>query len=371
MALFDEPVEPRTSPLGRIEPAVHWFSESTRPEAVASRDVINRWYEAFPDPDGKFAARLISEVDVDHYQALDELYVHHVLRQRCDDVRYEEGGVGPDFRVYGGGQCVAGVEVLSIFQREDWTAEEKRHARLADEVNRRLAPTAGYFVDFDIEQAAQEPPPRRVADFIQRELDKLPPHDQLEWPEQTTGADLPSAQYDRNGVRIAIRFMPMAKDAPSKSDPDARIVGSGPVIGGMVNSAERLKDRVEAKAGGRYDIVDVPFLVVVGVHDTFCGDDDVEQALYGGESVLIPSGEPIRRNDGLFGIDKARPAGRHRRISAVAVINGLRVWEPEAAEVGIFNNPYAARAWPDETFPASRRFGVVEVTDGRMRLDWK
>lgn len=92
--LFDEPIQARTGPLGWIEPALHWFTESTRPEAVASRQTVNGWYKDFPDVDGKFAARLRSEVNVDHYQALDELYVHHILRQTHDDVHYEVGEVG-------------------------------------------------------------------------------------------------------------------------------------------------------------------------------------------------------------------------------------------------------------------------------------
>lgn len=267
--LFDEPTKVRTGPLGWIEPAVHWFTESTRPEAVASREVVNGWYREFPDPDGRFAARLRSKVNVDHYQALDELYVYHLLRH-THDIHYEVGDVGPDFRVYEEGACVGGVEVLSLFQREDWSVDERRHWRLADELNRRILPTDGYLVDFEIEGAQQDPPPRRVADFIRRELARLPPHRELlqGLGDRVTRAERPSAIYCRDGVRIRMNFLPMVAGARAKSDPDSRIVGTGPVIGGMVNSAERLRDRIVAKAGGRYDIADVPFVVAVGVHDT-------------------------------------------------------------------------------------------------------
>ena len=110
--LFAEPSVARTLALGRVEPAVHWFTESTRAEASASRETVNRWYREIDDADGRFAQRLRSEIDVDHYQALDELHIHHLLRTRHEDVRYEEGGVGPDFRVYDAGTCVGAVEVL-------------------------------------------------------------------------------------------------------------------------------------------------------------------------------------------------------------------------------------------------------------------
>ena len=144
-----------------MEPSVHWYTESTRPEAVASRRAVNAWYDAFPDCDGSFRDRLRSEVDVDHHQALDELFVHSHLSADFDDVRYEEGGVGPDFRVYTDGNCIGAIEVVSLFQQQDWTDEEVRHLRLADDVSRRLAPTHGYFVDFQIEwyEGPVSPPP--------------------------------------------------------------------------------------------------------------------------------------------------------------------------------------------------------------------
>ncbi len=371
--VFVGPNQPRVTALGWAEPAVHWFTESSRPEAVASREVVNAWYAEFPDPENKLAARLRSENDVDHYQALDELHVHHLLLRTHNDVRYEVGDVGPDFRVYENDVCVGGVEVLSLFQREDWTAEEKRHLRLADELNRRIPPTDGYFVDYEIEVADAEPPPRRFSDFIKRELGKLPPHDELlrQLPERPTRADLPTALYERDGVRIRATFIPMKKDAPAKSNPDGRIVGTGPAIGGMVNAAGRLRERIVAKAGGRYDIADVPFVVAVGVHDTVCSDDEVIEALYGRASVDVQTRELVRRNDGVFGTDKERKDGRHRRVSGVAVINGLQVWRADDTDVAIYENPYAARETPGDLVPAKRRFGPVSSGADVVRFDWR
>lgn len=365
-APFLEPEQPRTGPLGWAEPAVHWFKDSTRPEAVASRDVVNSWYDEFPDREAKFAARLTSEVDVDHYQALDELHVHHLLRQRHGDVRYEEGGIGPDFRIYDDGTLVGAVEVLSLFQREDWNAEQARHSRLAAELNRRVRPTDGYFVDFEIEHAEQEPAPRRFADWIQRQLAALPPHDQLDLPPDVTRADLPTRVYDRDGVRIQVTFMPMRKDAPSKSSPDARIVGIGAAIGGMVNSGARLKARIREKTG-RYQIGEVPFLVAAGIHDPFCDDDEVISAVYGSDAVDLRTGEFVRNPDGLFGTDPQGGQSRHRRVSAVAVISHSRVWEAQTADVAVLHNPNAARPWPDDALPATKRFGRVATVGGNTR----
>lgn len=368
--LFPEPQRARMGPLGAVEPAVRWFTESTRPEAVASRRTVNEWYKTFPDSGSKLAASLASERNDTHRQALDELYVHHLLRQRFGDVRYEEGGIGPDFRIYADGSCVAGVEVLSLFQRADWTAEELGYWRLADELNARVRPTAGYFVIFEIELADRQPAPKRFADFVARQLAELPPQDQIRLPSALTRDDLPSAVFEQEGVRVRIWFWPMTADATTKADPDGRIVGMGPVMGGTVNSEVRLKDRIEAKAGGRYDIADVPFLIVAAVHDPLCSDNQVLSALYGGESVVLSTNEMTRRNDGLFGVDRTQSQGRHRRVSAVAVIRQIRVWEPDRADVAVLHNPYPAHAWPAEVLPGSRFFGALSERDGMMEWGW-
>ncbi|MGI8516665.1 MAG: hypothetical protein ACR2NT_16345 [Acidimicrobiia bacterium] len=133
----------------------------------------------------------------------------------------------------------------------------------------------------------------------------------------------------------------------------------GPVIGGLVNSGARLKDRIEAKAGGRYQIGEVPFLVAAGVHDTFCSDVEVISAVYGSDAMDLLTGELVRSPDGLFGTDPQRGHGRHRRFSAVAVISHLRVWEAQTAEIAVLHNPNAARPWPNDSLPTTRRFGHV------------
>lgn len=367
--LFPEPEQPCTRPIGWVEPSVHYLIESTRPEAIAYREFVNRWYENFPDPSGEFAARLRSEVDVDHQQALDELFVHQRLCHRFSDIRYEEGGIGPDFRAYENGRCAVAIEVVSLFQREDWRAPQRRHMRLADEVNRRISPTAGYMVSFDIEKADRDPAPRKFAEFLKRRLNELPPHEQLAMQPLVERSELTTALYEDSGIRIKVRFLPMMPDTKAKTDPDTRVVVTGPMIGGAVNSGARLKDRLAAKAGARYEIDGVPYLIVAGIHDTMCSDTQVLWARYGSATVEIPSGRPIRQNDGFFGIDKKRVDGRQRRVSAVATVQRDAISEPEDADVAIFHNPFPAKSWPQSALSGNREFGPVEEHEDLVRLD--
>jgi hypothetical protein len=71
--LFPEPQVPRTGALGYVEPAVHWLTSITRPEAVAERAILNQWYADFPDPDHRLGQRLKSEDNTEHHGAVAEL----------------------------------------------------------------------------------------------------------------------------------------------------------------------------------------------------------------------------------------------------------------------------------------------------------
>jgi hypothetical protein len=241
--LFREPTAPRVGPLGYVEPPVRWFSTSTRPQAVASQAAVNAWYADFPDTSKrKLAANLRSSNPVTHYGALDELYVHHLLRQRYDDVRYEVDGKGPDFRVYEDECCIAAVEVLSLFEPPAWSDPMAQHGRIADRLNKDVKPTAGYFVRFEIIRAAGNPSTNKLTDFIRAELAKLPPPEELQPHHLMTCRR--STYREGPGTRIEVTFIPMRPDAPSRTDPDARLASPGLVIGGTVEAAHRLKTRL-------------------------------------------------------------------------------------------------------------------------------
>jgi hypothetical protein len=363
--LFREPTTLRVGPLSPGEPAVRWYIQSTRPEAAASRSIVNRWYADFPDSRGQLARRILSERNAEHYQAIDELYVHHLLREDYEDVRYEEEADAPDFRAYDQGQRVLAVEVASLFDRADWRSEEARHDRLAQALNRRVKPTAGYWVDFEIEPGGPEPAPSRFAKFVIDQIALLPPH-------ETVHSVLDaSTLYEEVGVRISVRFLAMRADAASKTDPGAQIVGMGAMIGGFVNSGQRLKDRVEDKAGGRYNIAGTPYLIAVGVHDFLCSHEQAATGLYGNEAIVVSTLQPIWRSNGVFGADRERPQGRQRRLSGVLLVSNLHTWEAPAASLNLYENPYADSPVPEGLFRSARRFGPVKIAEGECGLAWR
>jgi hypothetical protein len=355
---FPEPTVPRETPLGSAEPVVNWYLESTRREAAAGRAQINQLYASFPDPSGLFLARLRSANNADHLGALDELFVYERMAQR-HRVAYEEGGEGPDFRAYTGDENVAGVEVLSIFMRQDWSSEEQRHGRLRDELNSRVA-LSSHIISFEIKRWDREPRMRDIADWVRRIIDELAPPD-------SGNVELARHTFRSKAVELDFTFFPRQSDSPPK--PTARIVALGPSLGGWVNSDLRLRDALDAKAGNRYDLRSRPFAILIGVHDVFCSLDQIMDALLGGEQVAVATGNVSRRGDGFYGSSQRYPNGKNRRVSCVFALHD---WMPGVSEPRLlrFDNPFCEMEFPVDVLPADFRLGVAERSQQGIRFGW-
>jgi len=176
------------------------------------------------------------------------------------------------------------------------------------------------------------------------------------------GQPLPRVDFIRDGIHIRLMAMPMKPDAGSLTDPDARIVATSAAIGGLVDSGERLKDRLNGKRKKRYTLdPDVPFLLAVGNHDPFCSDLEFLIAMYGRDwEALVGVRQPLWQNQpkfsGFFGIGMGeRPY--NTRFSAVAVIDGrMPGYDPATIRWLVFDNPHARVRLSDGLLPTTRRF---------------
>lgn len=171
--VFSEPSVARDGWLGWSEPNINFYRESTMPEAVIARAWINAAYERFSDPTGEFAGRLRSADFVQHASAMAELYVHSRLLKPDHRIVYEEDGTGPDFRVYQSEDYIGAVEVCSLFDNQTWEAEQQRHARIADELNRRI-PLDLWFVHFDVVRLDRPPSIKQLVAWVRARVDELP-----------------------------------------------------------------------------------------------------------------------------------------------------------------------------------------------------
>jgi hypothetical protein len=101
-----------------------------------------------------------------------------------------------------------------------------------------------------------------------------------------------------------------------------------------------------------------------GNRDSFLSGDVVIDGLYGSDAIRVDRHDPaivevIRKNDGLFGVDPARRQARNTRVSAVAVVTGVVLWELASGDISLYDNLSPATPLPDGLFPSTRRFGKV------------
>jgi hypothetical protein len=361
--VFVEPEIPFDGPIGWAEAPVNFLIKSSRPAACLARKTINDWYSRFPDPDGKFRARLTSQKGTGHQVALDELYVHEHLT-RSAKVSYEEGGTGPDFRIYQGTEYLGAVEVLSLFMAADWSGQQDRHSRIADELNKRLT-LDRWFIGFEIIRLDRDPSFAKLASWVNREITSLPVAPETE---SMTRA----ATYSAKGIQLDFSF---SRCEPRPAGTRDRIVAAGPVIGGLVRSGGRLLVALTKKAGGRYELRNAPLALCVGVHDPFCDLDELETAIYGHVQYAYQvggSGEVnrSRAHDGFFGRTPRPREGKNRRVSCVFAVCNWFPWTSEKSVILRFDNPFADHPFPENLLPAAAQVTRVQKDRPGITFDW-
>jgi hypothetical protein len=257
------------------EPWVNFLLTSTLPEAIAGRAWVNTCYGRFPDTGGSLFARLRSTNDSDYATALDELFLHERLL-RYGQVTNEEGGRGPDFRIYRGSEYLGAIEVRSIFMRGDWSDELARFNRIADELNSRIR-LESWFVNITRIRISREPSYRQLAQWVEDRLAGLSlSQDQGDVVSRT-------AIYTEPEVQLWFRFIRRTSERPPKETD--RVVGFGPFVGGFGNESGRLRLTLKEKMRKKYELRDGAFAIWFGVKDIMYSEEDVLAALYGDEQV--------------------------------------------------------------------------------------
>jgi hypothetical protein len=263
--------------------------------------------------------------------------------------------------------------VLSLFLRPEWARQARRHHELTDRLNRTFRPQ-GYFLHVEVllQDRSRNQPLKALTTAAEAFLEELP-EPQVTTAAYESGQPLPWRDVDRDGIYVRFEALPMKPNAVSLTDPDARVVGMGPAIGGPVDSHERLKERLNGKRKKPYVLdPDVPYVLVVGNHDPFCNDLQLLMAMYGRDwEALIGGRGPLWQHQlkfrGFFGIGKAETP-YHTRFSAVAVINGsVLSHDPSAMEWLVFDHPHARVRLPDGLLATTHRF---QALDG-SRWGWR
>jgi len=107
-----------------------------------------------------------------------------------------------------------------------------------------------------------------------------------------------------------------------ESSEDERVVLGGPAVGGLIDSAERLRDRLDTKAV-KYDLREKPFAIVVGARDSWCDIGEIHEALTGTPAVVVATGASTRCGNGFYGLSNDRPEGKNPQPRSFMILNVL------------------------------------------------
>jgi hypothetical protein len=208
----------------------------------------------------------------------------------------------------------------------------------------------------------QQPPRRAVTARVLPWLDSLDP--------DAVAADpfldrWMFRQDDAAGWAFELR--PLAIEARAESE--RGLVGIFPGHSGYDNTVTALRAALKEKAA-KYGHTGAPFVLAPLLTSGFADNDDIVQALFGSEAVVIDTNRPdnhevIRRPDGFW---ISRGGFRGTRISAVLVGQGATPWTAAGPLPRLWINPAAARPLPsDFGLPTARvgDDGHVVVADGR------
>jgi hypothetical protein len=359
--IFAEAADPDDGPFNGLADVLR---RSGSTQARAARETINNWYGSFADRRGMVLSRLRSDKDAEILQAVDELYVHHLLSRSCQP-RYEEDQTSPDFRLYRSSDYVAGVEIFTQFAEQSFSSEISRNAVLVDAINSRVRATSWY-LSLTVRSWEHQPRVRDVTRWLENVIDDLPvPASDL------TRENYPTATYSRPEVTLEFTFLPRCRTTA----PTGGIV-IGPVVAQFVKPGRRLRESLGQKSGGKYNHRDRPFAVLVSVRDFVCETEDIVNALYGDDAITYAIDQPgsaraIRKRNGLFGISSDRPAGRNRRLSCVfALMPGWTPGSNELPTIYRFDNPFAEQEFPDDLIVPHHRL-VTRRDETSVRVEWE
>jgi len=347
--LFDEFERADASPAKYGEDSFHFLNRAAGPFWSAVRDELERWFQVYPpahaaDLRNRFRSRRPDQ----HWAAWWELYLFRVFTALGFEVEVHpevaNGPGRPDFRIRG--EQTFYVEATTVFSG---IVEDGRHGERESWILYALneAKSANFFVWVHFENVgAERPRIREVVAPVEEWLESLDP--EVVAASMNTGQRPPMRSFGFRDWRIRLEALPKRADA--RGDPDHRLVGAGPMSVGFVNDREMLGKALDRKRR-RHSKVDAPLILAVLGMSPVLDEEDVGQALFGSEAVVIDSGQLIRRADGFWRTTRGPSA---RDVSAVLVGAAINPWSITLRWPRLWLNPWANRTLQEDLpFPSA------------------
>lgn len=317
---------------------------------------MESWFSVYPQSEAaEFKRRLQSDFDTASFELILFTYFTRLGFSVTPHPAAPASSRRPDFLVSGEGTAFYLEATTARDQSDEQSARENVKNLVLDAINTADSPHFFLGIRKLTVKHGQQPAPRRIVAFLERELQRFNPNTV---PVGTAFTDSPSLTFEDSTARIVFWIMP--KSPGLRGQPNVRNIGIGPIESYVGNPEFVFRDAVSSKAT-RYGLLNAPFVVAVnhlgkfGIHD-----DTVTEGLFGSIKVGVDTNtheaRPFRDRDGAF----MGPTGPiNTRVSAVLAAS-VRPWSLSSARFELVHHPAATHPL-EQTLPLRMGRVVDEI----------
>jgi hypothetical protein len=342
--VFDDIPRSDMSPSRYSEPAFEYTNRSARLEAIKIREVIEAWFDEFPQADRPvLRTRLRSSANKEHFAAFFELYLFVLLSRlgyslECHpsvrDTRRR-----PDFRASTSQRSHLYLEAVMAYHEGDHAqAATARENAVFDAINTMESPD--FWLSLEVSGAPRTPPP---AKRLKRDLTQW--LSTLNWQSLRASyiskdyRSLPRLTFNCEGWTIV--FSPIPKGEKARGSPGARPIGAKSGSFHISRAKDAVRDAIALKAT-EYGQLGHPYVITVNSYGVHTDREDALEALYGTAQVVIdPSARTPMVHYATDGAWRGPRGPRNTRVSGVLVIDSLHPWSVAARTPLLLVNPWA------------------------------
>jgi hypothetical protein len=358
MLLFDDFERTETRMKRARESTFAYLNSSSRAPIAAARGMLQQWFDSYPEAAQRdLLARFRSPIDAQHKSAFWELYLHELFSRLGFSLEphpdIEHSANHPDFLVKQGETPKFYLEgiVAGLPSAQDAGAEA-RLAEVFDLIN-KMEPSA-WFLQVEYRGQSGTPPPvKRLRKDLEAWLatQDLKAIDDALQSEDWDG--LPRFEWQHEGLTLS--FVPVPKSPEGKAKTDSRLVGMVMGEAHILKVDEDIRRAVRAKSK-KYGTLPLPLVVAVNVLSEHCDDIDINNALFGTETVVVTT-----KPDGSHGTSHGRrlPDGvwfgtkgaRNQAVSAVLIGNNINPYTCGIETPLLIHHPYPTHPLVLSSYP--------------------
>jgi hypothetical protein len=356
--LFDDVERTETRAKREREAIYDYLNSSARNIIATVRQILEQWFASYPDSGkAEIRARIRSPIDAQYQSAFWELYLYELFSQLGFTLEphptIEGSSNHPDFLVKQGEVPIFYLEaVLAGVPSKKDVGAEARLAEVFDLVNKMQV--RDWFLHVEYCGMPNTPPPvKELRKGLEDWLKSLDANSISETLKAGDWDNLPQYEWQHDGLTLT--FSPAPKSAESASKPDSQPIG---VIMGephLLHVDKDIRQAVEAKAK-KYGTINLPFIVAVNVLSEHCGKIDIDNALFGTETVVFSTApgnneaKPGRRlPDGIWFGENGRP--RRQTVSAVLIGDRIDHYACALRTPQLIHNPFPTHELSLPSYP--------------------